>query len=44
MFGISDTSIIIAYLLTVGGAALCVVYGVLNWNKGDNSENVGEKK
>ena len=34
MFGIESTSIWLAYLLCILSALLCVVYGLLNWNKG----------
>jgi hypothetical protein len=39
MFGISDPQIWFAYLLAVGFAIACVVYGLLNWNKGGEEEN-----
>ena len=35
MLGFSDPWIAAAYWGCVLVAALCVVYGVLNWNKGD---------
>ncbi len=34
VLGIPDPAIWVAYLLLVVLAGLCVVYGVLNWNKG----------
>jgi hypothetical protein len=34
MFGIEDFWIWSAYLLCILSAILCVVYGVINWNKG----------
>ncbi len=34
MLGIEDPSILVAYGLSFGLALLCIVYGVLNWNKG----------
>ena len=37
MLGISDAGIWSAYLLCLLSAALCVVYGAINWNKGDES-------
>jgi hypothetical protein len=37
MLGIEDPVILAAYLLCVASTALCVVYGALNWNKGDES-------
>ena len=35
LLGIEDTSVSLVYLLCIASAVLCVVYGVLNWNKGD---------
>lgn len=32
MFGIPDPQIWLAYLLSIMSAALCVIYGILNWN------------
>ena len=34
MLGIPDPRIWIAYLLAIGLALACIVYGLLNWNKG----------
>ncbi len=44
MLGLQDVSILLAYLLSAGSAVLCVVYGVLNWNKDDDSEKGGTAK
>lgn len=38
MLGISDPWIWSAYLLCILSAATCVIYGLLNWNKGAESE------
>jgi len=35
MFGIEDPVIYIGYLLTVLSLILCIVYGAINWNKGE---------
>ena len=35
VLGIKDTSVWLAYLLCIASAVLCVTYGALNWNKGD---------
>ena len=35
MLGIDDPLIWSAYLLCVLSALLCVVYGAVNWNKGE---------
>ncbi len=34
MFGIEAPSIWLAYLLCVLSTVLCVVYGIINWNRG----------
>lgn len=34
MLGIGDLSIFLAYILCIASAIACVVYGVINWNKG----------
>lgn len=44
MFGLHDPSIWLAYLFCAVGALICVVYGVVNWNKSDDSENGGKGK
>ncbi|NLW85086.1 MAG: hypothetical protein GXY41_11895 [Phycisphaerae bacterium] len=35
MLGIEDKGVLAAYLLCLFSAALCVVYGAINWNRGD---------
>ena len=35
MFGIQDPWVAIAYLLAFLGSLTCVVYGITQWNKGD---------
>jgi len=44
MLGLSDPSILLAYLLSLGGAVLCIVYGIVNWNKGNGESTGGGKK
>ncbi|SHE83254.1 hypothetical protein SAMN05444274_102517 [Mariniphaga anaerophila] len=39
MIGISDSWILLAYLLCALSTIACVVYGVINWNKGAKSES-----
>ena len=34
MLGMSDISISLAYILCIASALLCVVYGIIMWNKG----------
>ena len=38
MLGIPDFWIIFAYLLCILSAVACVVYGLINWNKGGDNE------
>ncbi len=38
--GLSDFGIILAYVLCVLSTLLCVVYGIVNWNKGGEDESV----
>ena len=35
MFGITDTWVALAYVLCIASGALCVGYGLLMWNRGD---------
>ena len=37
MLGIEDKGVMAAYLLCIVSAILCVVYGLLNWSRGDDS-------
>ncbi|WP_438314775.1 symporter small accessory protein [Candidatus Caldatribacterium sp. SIUC1] len=34
MLGLHDFWITLAYLLCIGSTLLCVVYGLVNWNRG----------
>lgn len=34
MLGIPDLSISLAYILCIASALLCLVYGIIMWNKG----------
>lgn len=38
MLGIQDLWVALPYILSILSALLCVVWGVLKWNKGDNDE------
>lgn len=38
MLGIPDFFIVSSFLLCLLSAAFCVVYGVINWNKGNENE------
>jgi len=35
MLGIEDTYVWLAYLLCVLSTVLCVIYGLVTWNRGD---------
>jgi len=35
MLGLHDFWIILVYLLCIGSTVLCVVYGLVNWNRGE---------
>jgi hypothetical protein len=35
MLGIEDKGVLTAYLLCIASTILCIVYGLLNWNKGN---------
>lgn len=35
MFGIEDKYVSIVYLLCIASSVLCVAYGVVNWNRGE---------
>jgi len=33
MLGLADGQIVLAYVLSIAATIVCVVYGILNWNK-----------
>lgn len=35
MLGIEDPYVLAAYLLCIGSTLLCIVYGLITWNRGD---------
>ncbi len=37
MLGIDDPFVWLAYVLSIGSTLLCFVWGVFNWNRGDDS-------
>lgn len=37
MLGIEDKWILAAYLLCIGSALLCAAYGIINWNRGEET-------
>ena len=42
MLGVGDWGVSLAFLLTLGSAAFCVVYGFVNWNNPGPDEEVRE--
>ncbi|HPS53336.1 MAG TPA: hypothetical protein PLK08_07280 [Phycisphaerae bacterium] len=34
MFGIDDISVILAFILCIASTILCLIYGIIQWNKG----------
>jgi len=44
MLGIEDPQIWSAYLLSILSAVACVIYGVINWDKGDEPMNQQDEK
>lgn len=38
MFGLTDPWIILAYLCAIASVIGCVVYGIINWNRGGASK------
>ena len=43
MFGLGDISIAIAMFGSVAATIICAVYGVITWNRNDDSQG-GEQK
>ena len=37
MLEIDDSYVLSAYLLCIGSAVLCVIYGLINWNRGEDT-------
>ena len=44
VLGIPDPWVWVAYILCFASAALCAVYGILNWNVGDEDGGDVEEK
>ena len=44
MLGIDDPWILSVYLLCIFSALLCVIYGVVNWNRGGEQESLEIKE
>ena len=43
VLGLGDFSIFLVYVLCIASAVLCVIYGVVNWNKGKEPDQDLEK-
>ena len=35
MLGIEDKLVALAYILCIASALLCIIYGIVNWNRGE---------
>lgn len=44
MLGIDDPLILSVYLLCIFSALLCVIYGIINWNRGGELESLEIKE
>ena len=44
MLGIQDKWVSLAYILCIVSTLLCVLYGILNWNKGDTEIRKEDKQ
>lgn len=44
VLGINDPWVLSAYIGCILVMLLCVVYGILNWNKGDEDEEIQVKE
>lgn len=42
MLGIPDLSISLAYILCIASALLCLIYGIIMWNKGGGEDEEAE--
>ena len=44
VLGIADPGVWSAYLLCILSTLFCIVYGIINWNKGDEVVHPEDKK
>lgn len=42
MLGIPNVSIFLVYVLCIASALLCLIYGIINWNKGGGRDEIEE--
>lgn len=38
MLGLGDIGVFMVYILCILSVIACIIYGVINWNKGSNTE------
>jgi hypothetical protein len=43
ILGIPDPWVLSGYLLVILSTLLCVIYGIINWNKGDDDGFIDEE-
>jgi len=43
ILGIPDPAIALAYILCIFSALLCIGYGIVNWNKGDEPQQAEDQ-
>lgn len=44
MLGLPDASIAIVYALCIASTLLCVVYGIVNWKRGNGTDEKKERE
>ena len=44
MLGLEGSGVYIAYILSVLSSLLCIIYGIMNWNKGGIREDTEIKE
>ena len=44
MLGLGDGWILAAFIIIIASTLLCVIYGILNWNKGSNESDAESKE
>jgi hypothetical protein len=42
MLGIEDKWVFLAYVLSILSALFCVIYGAMNWNRGDDAVDASD--
>jgi hypothetical protein len=44
MLGLHNVSVLTAYLFSILSAILCVIYGIVNWNRDNGESKEGKDK